>query len=149
MGDTRAINIILAGIIIFIVIAGFYVFLTKQVIEKQNDAIKGSAGTIQIDRMIAEWAHENTAILYEKKGVIANSLDAWFTTRGFVVGNILGGNLQHEPPRCEEYNTAIVCNFAITRNKNAYPDQDYRQTVILPTKNGVRTIVLTGKVTYE
>src|SRR3989344_5239166 len=99
--------------------------------------------------MIAEWAHENTAILYEKKGVIANSLDAWFTLRGFVVGNILGGNLQHEPPRCQEQEDTVTCNFALAKTKNKFPDVNYEQRILIPEKNRIRTIVFKGKVSYE
>src|SRR3989344_4699641 len=148
MGDTRAINIIFAGIIIVIVIAGFYLFLTKQTIEKQTDSIKESAGTLQTDRLISEWASQSE-LLTKNPDAIAQSFDAWFTLRGFVVGNILGGNLQHEPQRCQEQEDTVTCNFALAKTKNKFPDVNYEQRILIPEKNRIRTIVFKGKVSYE
>ena len=148
MGDTRAINIIFAGIIIVIVIAGFYLFLTKQTIEKQTDSIKGSAGTLQTDRLISEWASQSE-LLTKDPDAIAQSFNAWFTLRGFLVGNILGGNLQYAPPLCKEHEDTVTCNFALSKTKNKFPDVDYEQTILIPEKTRIRAIVFKGKVSYE
>ncbi|HLC32920.1 MAG TPA: hypothetical protein VJJ82_03775 [Candidatus Nanoarchaeia archaeon] len=147
MGDTRAINIILAGIIIAIVIAGFYLFLAKQTIEKQTDSIKGSAGKLQTDRMIFEWASQTT-LLHGSPEAIAASFASWFTLRKFTVGQMYGANFQEGQPRCSLKEDIVTCDFALTKSKKV-PTQPYEETVLVPEKNGIRTIILRGLVNYE
>ena len=143
MSDTRAINIIIAGIIIFLVIGAFYVFLTKATIEKQKDAIKGSAGTIQVDRLIAEWAYETDLHLPAKE--LGDSLTKWFKDRGFIAGSTTDFV---SPIFCIGGDRNVNCNFAVGRSKQGTRTA-YSKTIFVPTQKDVRKINMIGTVIYE
>lgn len=136
MGDTRAINIIIAGMIIFIVIAGFYMFLTKQTIEKQNNAIRGTADTLKANRLVSEWAVQHPSELHATSAILEKSLTELF----------------EQDPEIKKYDERHQLKFiSCTGGRNnvechvvpaTIGPHGYKQIILVPEEDRVRKITV-------
>jgi len=126
--DTKAINLILSGFVIFILIMIFYIWAGKNLVEKQSTVVEGDLAQIRIDQGLATLAYE------KPQELTANTEQAFknqFTQQGLIVESIKCKNAR--------------CDFKLKRGVNPKYSADYQRTVYLPGKE----ILFIGRLNYE
>ena len=126
--DTKAINLILSGFVIFTLIMIFYIWAGKNLVEKQSTVVEGDLAQIRIDQGLATLAYE------KPQELTANTEQAFknqFTQQGFTVESIECKNAR--------------CDFKLKRGTTPKYSADYQRTVYLPGKE----ILFIGRLNYE
>lgn len=132
--DTRALNILLAVFILVIVIGGVYVWLGEKFAGAQKQPLSAAAGVARLDRELSEFVSAVPALLdSSRESELEQQLSAWLKESFFDAG-----------VDCSQEDV-LVCELEITERENfEFVKNDYRLSVFLPVKNGIKEVRFSG-----